>query len=207
MMYSRTEERWNVITHGFGVLLSVAGLVILLNRDSYDTTISRFSIIVYGISLILLYSASTAYHLARKPEQRRLFRKLDHISIYYLIAGTYTPVTLLSLSDSSGQWMFYAVWAVALFGTMLKVFFTGRFERFSLILYLIMGWLVVFDLGSLIENQSTIGLSLLAVGGGSYTIGTIFYAVERIPYNHAIWHLFVLAGSVFHYFFILLDVI
>ena len=206
-MYSKREELWNVITHGVGALLSVVGLILMLANDHHKSDYSSFSIWVFGFSLILLYSASTAYHLVQSPNLRRKLRVLDHISIYYLIAGTYTPVTLISLINGKGWTIFCLVWSIAFIGTLLKIFFTGRFEKLSLLLYLVMGWLIVFDLNDLIAVQSPLGLALMAAGGGCYTLGTVFYAVQKIPFNHAIWHLWVLAGSIFHFFFIYLDVI
>ncbi|NND64174.1 MAG: hemolysin III family protein [Flavobacteriaceae bacterium] len=206
-MYSKREEFWNTVSHAIGILLGIAGLILLIINDSHKTEYSTASVIVYGISIIVLYLASTLYHAVKNTDWKIQLRKLDHISIYLLIAGTYTPVALISLLDSSGWFIFWTVWGIAAFGILLKLFFTGRFEVFSLLLYLVMGWLIVIDITNVIDLHSTLGLSLLAIGGASYTIGTLFYAVERIPYNHAIWHLFVLAGSVFHFFFILLDVI
>lgn len=206
-MYSQREEFWNVVTHATGILLSIIGLILMLAWDNHKSEYSQFSIVVYGASLVLLYSASTAYHLAKNPSLKRKLRVLDHISIYYLIAGTYTPVSLISLINGNGWLIFSVVWGIALFGTVIKIFFTGRFEKLSLLLYLLMGWLIIFDISNLIAVQSTFGLILMAVGGACYTFGTVFYAVEKIPFNHAIWHLWVLAGSIFHFFFILLDVI
>ncbi|MEL6812860.1 MAG: hemolysin III family protein [Bacteroidota bacterium] len=206
-MYSRQEEFWNSLSHGLGALLGVAGLVVLLIFDSHKTTYSTLSILIYGISLIALYTASTLYHAIRKPEWKPWLRKLDHISIYFLIAGTYTPVALISLLDGKGWLIFWLVWGLAALGTLMKLFFTGRFETLSLLLYLVMGWLIVIDISSVTQVHSTLGIALLALGGAAYTLGIIFYVVNRIPYNHAIWHLFVLAGSVFHFFFIFLDVI
>lgn len=206
-MYSKQEELWNSISHALGIFLGVVALVLMLLFNSNSTPFSTFSIIVYGISLIVLYTASTLYHAIPSISLKPLLRKIDHISIYILIAGTYTPVALISLIDGAGWQLFWWVWGIAAFGTILKIFFTGRFEIFSLLLYLVMGWLIVFDLNNLIEAQTRTGLILLALGGLFYTVGTIFYAVNRIPYNHAIWHLFVLAGSICHFFFILLDVI
>ncbi|GAB5399624.1 MAG: hypothetical protein Aureis2KO_12090 [Aureisphaera sp.] len=164
-------------------------------------------ILFYGVSLILLYLASTLYHAIPKANWKPLLRKLDHISIYLLIAGTYTPVALISLIDGNGWSLFWTVWSIAAIGTILKIFFTGRFEKLSLLLYLVMGWLILFDMTAVLEAHSTLGITLLAVGGAFYTLGIVFYIIEKIPYNHTIWHLFVLAGSIFHFFFILLDVI
>ena len=206
-MYTKREEFWNTVSHGLGVLLGIAGLVLLLVYNTGKTDYSTFSVLVYGLSIVLLYSASTAYHAVKRTDLKSILRKFDHISIYFLIAGTYTPVALISLESSSGWALFWTVWGIAALGTLMKIFFTGRFETLSLLLYLVMGWLIVFDISNVINLHSAMGLSLLALGGGCYTFGTVFYAVERIPYNHTIWHVFVLAGSIFHYFFILLDVI
>lgn len=206
-MYSKKEEFYNTVSHAIGIPLGFIGLIVLLVRDSHQTEWSTFSIIVYGLSIVLLYSASTLYHGIKDESKKPLLRKLDHISIYFLIAGTYTPVALISLEAGSGWMLFWLVWGIAAFGTVLKVFFTGKFEIFSLLLYLVMGWLVVIDLSNVIDLHSTQGLLYLSLGGAAYTFGIIFYVVERIPFNHAIWHLFVLAGSLFHFFFILGDVI
>ena len=207
VVYSKKEELWNAWSHAAGIVLGIAGLVLLLVYDTHKTPFSTLSLILYGISIILLYSASTAYHSVVGINNKRRLRILDHIGIYLLIAGTYSPVVLISLESGKGWMLFWIVWGIAAFGTVLKIFFTGRFEVFSLLLYLVMGWLVVIDFSAVVEAHSTLGLTLLAIGGACYTFGTIFYAVERIPYNHAIWHFFVLAGSVFHFFFIFLDVI
>lgn len=207
MMYSKTEELWNAISHGIGVLLGITGLIVLLVFDSGKTEYSTLSILFYAISIILLYSASTIYHAATNVRWKNVFRKIDHICIYFLIAGTYTPVALISLEKTSGWLIFWTVWIICAVGTLLKVFFTGKFETVSVLLYLIMGWLIAFDFGSLIAVQSTLGLVLMILGGAFYTVGILFYAIKKIPYNHLIWHIFVLAGSTFHFFFILLDVI
>lgn len=206
-MYSRREEFWNTLTHAIGALLGVAGLLVLLSNNSHKSPYSTISILVYATSLILLFTASSVYHAVRTEKWKRIMRKADHISIYLLIAGTYTPVSLISLIDHSGWTIFCTVWIIAAVGGLLKLFYTGKYEWFSLLLYLLMGWLIIFDIGTLIDVQSTIGLVLLGTGGACYTIGTVFYAIKKIPYNHAIWHLFVLAGAILHFFFILIDVV
>ncbi|MCW8980430.1 MAG: hemolysin III family protein, partial [Altibacter sp.] len=150
---------------------------------------------------------STIYHAVTHESWKETCRKIDHISIYFLIAGTYTPVALISLEASSGWYLFWTVWGIAALGTVLKIFFTGRYEIISLLLYLIMGWLIVVDLENLLEQQSTLGIALLMLGGAFYTIGILFYAIRKIPFNHVIWHFFVLGGSIAHFFFIFLDVI
>lgn len=206
-MYTKREELVNATTHGLGVLLGIIGLIVLLRADQGLTPYSGMSIWIYGISLIVLYAASTFYHVVKDLKWKKRARILDHISIYYLIAGTYTPVCLITLLDTSGVWMCWTVWSIAFFGTIMKLFYTGRFEKLSLLLYLLMGWVIALDLDGVITALDSRGLWLLALGGGFYTLGTIFYAIQRIPYNHGIWHLFVLAGSISHYFLILLEVV
>jgi hemolysin III len=195
------EEKWNAYSHGFGVVLGFLGIFILIRVHHPSQT--SWPIFIYGLSVILLFSASTWYHAVKDARLKRKLRVFDHISIYYLIAGTYTPVCLWVLKDSKGIFLLYLVWGIALFGTLLKTFFTGKFEVFSLLLYGIMGWLIVFDLTYLLENLSKPGLLFLALGGAFYTIGMVFYAVKRIPYNHLIWHFFVLGGAISHWLMIL----
>lgn len=193
------EEKLNAYSHGVGIILAVMGGVILFKNYSGNTPFMKGSIIAYTSSLILLFTASTVYHAVENPKLKRRLRILDHISIYYLIAGTYTPVCLTLLLPSKGWLLFYLVWGIALFGTVLKIFFTGRFEAFSLVLYGVMGWLIVIDLPYLLKHMSTTGLLYLALGGAFYTIGILFYAVKRIPFNHLIWHFFVLGGAISHW--------
>ncbi|MEM1339449.1 MAG: hemolysin III family protein [Bacteroidota bacterium] len=194
------EEKWNAYSHAIGIVLGVIGLFLLL-KDTIGGP-KQWPIIIYGVSVILLFSASTFYHAMSHPKWKRRLRVLDHISIYYLIAGTYTPVCLLVLQDSKGTLLLFLVWGIAFFGTILKLFFTGRFPVFSLLLYGIMGWLIVIDLTFLIRNTSKVGLVLLASGGAFYTLGIGFYAIRAIPYNHLIWHFFVLGGAISHWFLI-----
>lgn len=204
---SRREEHFNAATHALGALLGVAGFILLIIFDSKKTDWSLFSVIVYGLSIIILFTASTVYHSVKSEKRKHYFRIVDHISIYLLIAGTYTPVLLITLAESNGWTLFWVVWGVALFGVILKIFFTGRFEIFSTLLYLVMGWLIVFDFGTLLELMPTNGIIFLIIAGLAYTVGIIFYAIQRIPYNHVIWHLFVLAGAIFHYFMVFFFVI
>ncbi|WP_271768186.1 PAQR family membrane homeostasis protein TrhA [Aquimarina algiphila] len=204
---SQIEERWNWITHGVGFILSIISFFILLNSNSNKTLYSTFVIIIYTSSLLILYFASTAYHYTSDTTLKRKFRVLDHISIYLLISGTYSPVTLISLIDSKGISLFIIVWSLAVIGTILKIFFTGRFDVLSVILYLIMGWLIILDIDTLSNVVGDEGITYLMLGGAAYTIGIVFYALKQIPFGHVIWHLFVLAGSIFHYMFILRYVI
>lgn len=206
-LQSSFEERLNAISHGIGALLGIAALVLLICYNGNKTDYSLFSVIVYGISIIVLFTASTLYHSVVNEKHKHYFRIIDHISIYFLIAGTYTPVTLISLDQSLGWPLFYVVWGIAFFGVFLKLFYTGRFEVFSTLLYLIMGWLIVFDFANLSDAVGRNGTLLMFAGGLSYTVGIIFYAIQRIPYNHVIWHLFVLAGAMFHFFLIFFHII
>jgi len=196
------EEKLNAISHGIGAVLGIAALVLFIVFNSDKTACSLFSVIVYGISIIVLFTASTLYHSVTKDKQKHIFRIIDHISIYILIAGTYTPVCLITLEQSLGWPLFWSVWGIAIFGVVLKLFFTGRFELFSTLLYLIMGWLIIFDFSYLSDHISSDGILLLFAGGLSYTVGILFYAIQKIPFNHVIWHLFVLAGAIFHFFMI-----
>lgn len=201
------EEKLNAASHGIGALLGIAALVLLIIFNSFKTDWSLFSVIVYGISIIILFSASALYHAVKREKLKHFFRIVDHISIYLLIAGTYTPVTLIALEKSHGWPMFFIVWAIAALGLVLKIFFTGRFEVFSVLLYLFMGWLVVFDFSFLSTVIGSNGILWLFAGGLFYTLGIVFYAIERIPYNHVIWHLFVLAGAISHFFMVFLFII
>lgn len=201
------EEKLNAISHAIGVLLGVIGFYFLLKLDTYKTEYSTISLVIYSISIILLFSASTLYHYVSTQSVKMKLRVLDHICIYYLIAGTYTPVALITLEEGNGWLIFFIVWGIALGGTILKLFFTGKFEVLSLILYLFMGWLIVFDLQSLLINTPRSGLFLLLLGGFFYTAGIFFYAFKGIPHNHLIWHFLVLGGAISHWFYVALAVI
>ncbi|MBC3759607.1 hemolysin III family protein [Hyunsoonleella sp. SJ7] len=201
------EEKLNSLSHGIGALFGIVALVLLIIYETQKTPWSLFSVIIYGLSIIILFTASTFYHASKTERRKHYFRILDHISIYLLIAGTYTPVSIISLEESIGWKLFWAVWGIACFGVILKVFFTGRFEFFSVLLYLVMGWLVVFDFSALSQVIGSGGILFLFAGGLAYTLGIVFYAIEKIPYNHVIWHLFVLAGAICHFFMIFFYVI
>ena len=201
------EEKFNTISHGIGALLAIVGMVLLIQENNHKSEYATWGIVIYSLSLISMLSVSTIYHAVDNKVWKLRMRILDHINIYYLIAGTYTPVALITLINGNGWLIFFAVWGIASVGTILKLFFTGKFEIISLLLYLAMGWLIVFDFQNLVDNTSELGIQLLMLGGAFYTIGIIFYAVRRIPYNHFIWHLFVLAGAICHWFFIYLDVV
>ena len=204
---SYNEEVYNTITHGIGFLLSLIGFALLFVFHKYDNTRGIVAVILYGVSLSMLYFVSSIYHYEKDERRKQIYRKLDHISIYLLIAGTYSPVVLIVLDDSLGWTLFWLVWGIAILGTILKIFFTGRFETISLVLYLVMGWLIVFDMQALLQKVDTTSILLLAGGGIAYTVGIIFYVMDRIKYSHVIWHLFVLLGSILHYLFVFLKVI
>ncbi|MBU2901396.1 PAQR family membrane homeostasis protein TrhA [Maribacter dokdonensis] len=201
------EEKFNTISHGVGVVLAMVGMIVLINANSHKSVYATLGVIIYSISLISMLTVSTIYHAVENRIWKLRTRILDHINIYYLIAGTYTPVALITLINGNGWLIFGTVWGIAAVGTILKLFFTGKFEIISLLLYLAMGWLIVLDFQNLVDNTSENGINLLMLGGAFYTIGIIFYAVRRIPYNHFIWHLFVLCGAISHWFFIYLDVV
>lgn len=201
------EETLNALTHGMGSLLGLAGLVLLLVLQTDKTPYSLFSVLVYGLSLCILFTASTLYHWVQDEKLKHYFRIVDHISIYLLIAGTYTPVALIVLPQSLGWELFWIEWGVTFFGVFLKLFYTGRFEFLSVILYLVLGWMIVIDFSPLSEAIGSNGTLLLFAGGLSYTLGVVFYALERMPYSHVIWHLFVLGGAICHYCLILFYIV
>lgn len=203
----KNEELWNGLTHFTGVILAVIGIPLLFYFDNKITSLSTLSIILFSFGLLLVYSSSSVYHFVLNPKLKKKFQILDHISIYYLILGSYAPVCLITLYEYSGINIFITVLILSIIGTMIKLFFTGRFQIFSLLLYLAMGWLIVIDINFLFELLNVEAKLLLIIGGLSYTLGTIFYSLDKIKYFHSIWHLFVLAGSVSHYLMILLYVL
>ena len=204
---SKKEELLNAWSHGLGAVLGVVGLILLIINVDTNKPWYLFSVIVYGFSIIILFTASSAYHAITNYDLKQKFRIVDHISIYLLIAGTYTPVLLIALPNSLGWPLFYAVWGIAFFGVILKLFFTGRFEIFSTLLYLVMGWLIVFDFTTLSELVDPNGILWLFSGGLFYTVGIVFYAIHKIPYNHVIWHFFVLGGAICHFMMMYFHVI
>lgn len=205
---TKLEEQLNAWSHGIGAALGIAALVLLVMHADNDTKPwSLFSVLIYGISIIVLFLASTFYHAVKDEKRKHYFRIVDHISIYLLISGTYTPVLLILLRNSLGWPLFWIVWGIAAFGVVLKLFFTGRFETFSTLLYLVMGWLIVLDYTNTSNALGPDGVFWLMAGGVFYTVGIAFYAIEKIPYNHVIWHLFVLAGAICHFFMIFHHVI
>lgn len=187
------------------MLLSISALTLLIVFASQSGEAAKIaSALVFGIALILMYGASTLYHAIVDPDIKSILRQLDHCAIYILIAGTYTPISLLGIKGTWGWVLFGLSWGIACVGIALKVFFPRRFERLSLILYTLLGWLVIIAINPLIENLDFLPLTLLVSGGIVYTVGILFYMWEKLYLNHAIWHFFVLTGSVLHFFVVLL---
>ena len=198
--YTPAEESIHAITHGAGVILSVAGLTWMLYLSIGTADVWRIiASLVYGFSLISLFLASTLYHALHASPHKHLFKLLDHCAIYLLIAGTYTPFLLVAMRTNTGWWLFGTIWALASAGIMTKLWFRHRFPKWSLISYLLMGWLVVVAAPQVAQAVGKSGMAWLVAGGLSYTVGALFYALKRIPYNHAIWHVLVLAGGVCHF--------
>jgi hemolysin III len=198
--HARREELANALTHGLGAVASVAGGAVLLTLailfgDGFQVA----SAAVFATTLVLLYTASTLYHASRQARIKARLKVLDHCAIFMLIAGTYTPFTLVALRGGWGWTLFATIWTLAVAGVVFKLFFTGRFHRLSTLLYVAMGWLVVVAIGPLARALPAWTLVLLVAGGLAYTAGTFFYHRPGLRYSHAIWHLFVLAGSVLHF--------
>ena len=206
--YTVSEEIAHAVSHGVGILLSIAGLAILvafssLNGDAWHIISSS----IYGATLILMYSASTLYHGVSHEKAKSVLQRVDHAAIYLLIAGTYTPFLLINLRQNWGWWLFGIIWSLALIGLVFEVTGFKPVKRISLWLYLMMGWLIVLAINPMLTHVSTGGLVLLLAGGLAYTGGAFFYVRKTMPYHHVIWHIFVLAGSILHYFSILFYVI
>jgi hemolysin III len=206
--YSPQEERFNIASHALGLVLSVAALPLLVVRASlHGNAWHIVSFSIFGASLVILYTASTLYHSSKKPKLRKRLNIFDHAAIYVLIAGTYTPFTIVTLNGTIGWVIFGISWGLALTGIILKLFFTGKYNTLSTTMYVLMGWVIVFAIKPLINNLSHEGLMWLFAGGASYSAGAILYSMKRINYNHAIFHLFVLIGSFCHfmavYFYVL----
>ncbi len=202
--YSKGEELINSITHGIGALLSVAGLVYLIYQAvNFGTRWHLVSFIIYGISLILLYLASTLYHGIPVLAWKDALNIFDRSAIYVLIAGTYTPFLLSTLRGPLGWWLFAIIWGLTIFGLTISLGLLPQLRKASVVLYLAMGWLVLLAGKQLLTLLSPTSMTLLLVGGVSYSVGVVFYLWRKLPYNHAIWHLFVLGGSAAHYFSVL----
>jgi len=198
--YSPLEEKINIYSHVFGAILSTIALIFLFFKGVQSHKgLALFSYTLFGITLIQLYLASAKYHSEVEPKRRHKLKILDHSAIYVLIAGTYTPYALITIGGTSGWFLFSVIWTMAFIGIVLKLFFTGRFETFSTLMYVFMGWMVVFFAKSLLITLSSEGFYLLLAGGISYTIGAVIYSINKIKFNHAIFHFFVLGGSFGHF--------
>ena len=206
--WSASEELANSLTHGFGLALSIVGFAVLLVLAGLrGDAISITGCVVYGLSLVILYAASTMYHSATAPELKEILRVLDHCGIYLLIAGSYTPFGLLILKGPLGQNLLIGIWAFAIIGILLKLVMRDRFIAVSVVSYVIMGWIGVFAIQPLLEAIGVIPIVLIVAGGIAYSVGVIFFAWHRLPHNHAIFHVFVLAGSMLHYAAVVLYVV
>ena len=195
------EEIANSIIHGIGAGLSIAGLVLLIVfASSHGDAWRIVSFSIYGTTLILLYLSSTLYHSFTGPRVKYFFRIMDHVSIYLLIAGTYTPIVLVGIRGAWGWTLFGIIWVLAILGIVIKACFMGRFSILSSVFYLLMGWMVVIAIKPMMTSLPSGFIVWIVIGGLSYTIGIIFFAVDKIPYNHVIWHLFVIGGSISHFF-------
>ncbi|MGD7052317.1 MULTISPECIES: PAQR family membrane homeostasis protein TrhA [Bacillaceae] len=206
--FSKGEEIANTVTHGIGILTSIAALVLLIVFSAINgTPLHLATFIVYGITMIMLYTASTLLHALPKGKAKNVFEILDHSSIYFFIAGSYTPITLIIMDGTLGWTLFGIVWGLAIAGTVFKVFFVKRFILASTLLYVLMGWLAVFGWNDITSTVGTGGIAFLVAGGVVYSLGAVFYVWRAFPYHHAVWHVFVLGGTILHFFFVLLYVL
>ena len=206
--YSLAEEIANGVTHGVGTLLSVAALTLLVTLAALQFDVWRVvSFSIYGATLILLFLSSTLYHSFQSPGVRSVFKTLDHCSIYLLIAGTYTPFLLVTMRGMLGWVLFAVIWGLALTGIIVKLVLGPGYKKLSVVTYLVMGWLVLFASKELLANLAIEGIYWLVAGGVIYTVGVVFYLWKQLPFNHAIWHLFVLAASMCHFFAMLFYVL
>ena len=203
----QNEEFWNTITHFAGFILCLVGIPLLFYFNQNLTSLSLVACALFSLGLLMVYGSSSAYHFVTDQRLKKKLRILDHISIYYLILGSYAPMCLIALYDSSGLTIFLTVLSLAVVGTIKKIFFTGKYGFISLFLYLLMGWMIIFYFRSFINLMDFQALVLIAIGGLFYTSGVVFYARDKKKYFHAIWHLFVLGGSLFHYLAVLLYIV
>ena len=206
-MKQQEKEIYNTLTHLIGFFLSLIGLPFMIVANQNLTPYSLFSILFFFFGLTFVYGASTIYHFKIDSSKSQFYRTIDHISIFYLISGSYAPICLITLFDGSGLMIFASIFIIAIIGTIFKIFKTGKHEKFSLFIYLSMGWFILIDIDSVFKLLPAKGFFLLVISGFFYTIGTYFYQKKNLRYSHTIWHIFVLAGSTAHYFAVLLFVI
>jgi channel protein, hemolysin III family len=206
--YSLSEELISAISHGVGVILAIVAIILCIHASKDNGAIALFSTITYGTSLMILYLMSTLYHSLKPNKAKKVFRIFDHCSIFLLIAGTYTPFCLLTLKGQAGWILFAIIWACAITGIVLNSINLEKFDKASFVLYLIMGWSIVFNFKVLVEAISSTGLFLLIAGGLAYTLGAVIYLIgHKVKYMHSIWHFFVLGGSIIHFFCIYTQVL
>lgn len=201
------QELANSVSHGFGLLFGIVSIPVLISLASVNGNVAGLvGASIFGFSFLMVYTASTLYHSFQRPEVKRVLKVLDHISIYFLIAGSYTPFLLMYLMNATGITVLAVVWTLAILGVFYKLFLIGRYRGLSLAIYLGMGWMLIFIARSFFSSLPVNCSIMLGIGGGLYTLGVIFYAWEKLPYHHAIWHVFVLAASICHYVAVLLAV-
>lgn len=206
-VYAPLEERINALSHAFGAILAAIATTFMLIKGDDLNGWQFFGLVVYGLSMILLFASSAIYHFSVDEKKRQWYKKLDHTAIYYLIAGTYTPFLAIAIPTAKAHYLLIALWIIAAIGTLFKLIFIHRFEKISLIAYLVMGWLAVLVMDDMQRFLKPEALKLLIIGGLAYTIGALFYALKRVRYAHAIWHVFVLIGAGSHFLAIYLYVI
>ncbi len=208
--FSLREEWLHSLSHGVGAALSLIGMIVLIALASLAVQVDPWKVVgvsLYGLCLVTLYTASTLYHGFRAPRLKRLFQTFDHCAIYLLIAGTYTPFLLVNLRGSTGWLLFGVIWGLAAGGIALRLIWPRRFHVLRVVVYLVMGWLILLAAEEITTRLPPAGFWLLVAGGITYTVGVLFYAVRAIPFNHAIWHLFVIGGSVCHFFAVYMAVL
>ena len=205
--YDPLEERLNFLSHGAGAALALIAGIFLIIKGAYLPAGQWFGLWVYALSMVLLFSASALYHMAVTADRRYFYKKLDHTAIYYLIAGTYTPFLSIALPTAKAHYLLIALWVIAIIGTLFKLVFIHSFQKISLFAYLAMGWLALLVIDDMQRFLSAQALTFLIAGGISYTVGALFYALKRVRYTHAIWHIFVLIGAGSHFLSIYLYVI
>lgn len=205
--YDPVEEKINAYSHAIGAVLAFVASIFLLIKGSYLPSGQFLGLCIYALSLVLLFSSSAIYHFSTDETKRYWYKKLDHTAIYYLIAGTYTPFLSIALPTDKAKYLLIALWIIALIGTLFKLVFIHRFQKVSLIAYLVMGWLALLVIDDMQQHLSDQSLTFLVIGGLSYTIGALFYMLKNVRYTHAIWHIFVLIGAGSHFLSIYLYVI
>jgi len=204
----RNEEFWNVLTHGVGAIMSVIGLMLMIDNAAQNgSAFEIFCVTVFGLSLVMLYTASSLYHYTSDKRKKILLRRIDHLCIYLLIAGTYTPVMLLGIKGIWGWVVFSAIWVLAFIGFVFKLSPYWKKEKISLFIYLLMGWLAIIAIKPIVETLSLSALIYIGLGGLAYTGGVFFYSNRKIPFNHAIWHVFVMGGSFFHFLAVFMHIL